>query len=237
MPLLKRVVSTDDQIGTALAQQNPMEVNRLQQMRAGHIMAVGIGLSAITANGLPDVLKNGTQLSVLRKTDESTLLKALLILIGLTNDALNVPRMNPAQMLDAARHITKSFWYFKPEEIAYAFDQGRSGRYGKVYNRLDLEILEGWLLAYDTTERLALCERGRSEEQHQNENDNRLSVDAVRQSYQRFADGEPTLQQKRETQKRLEDQQERRERHNYHNFKEQYFASKTSSEPQDETDQ
>ncbi|WP_460910622.1 hypothetical protein [Spirosoma areae] len=235
MPLLTRVVSTDNEIGTALATRNGAEVERLHQVRAGHIMAVGIGLSAITANGLPAILKHGTQLSVIRQTDEAVLLKSLIILIGLTNDALNVPRMNASQMLDAARHILKTFWYFKPEEIAYAFDQGRAGRYGKVYNRLDLEILEGWLLAYDIDERNALCERGRSENADEAQESTKLSVDAVRDSYQRFAEGEPTLQQKKEAEKRLADQQERRERYNYHHFREQYFSGKDSPQPQPAT--
>lgn len=226
MPLLQQVVSTDNTM-TTLAKTDPAGLARLETVRQRQILAVGIGLSGITANALPAVLKHGEQLSLLRKKDEPTLLKALIILIGLTNEALNLPRMNAAQMIDAARHIVKTFWYLKPEEIAYAFDQGRAGCYGPAYNRLDLEGLEKWLRAYDTGERLALCERARSEPDE--EIDARLSVKAVQESYQRFADGEPLLQQKKDADKREGDRQERIARSQYYQFRENYFATRNQS--------
>ncbi|WP_460983707.1 hypothetical protein [Spirosoma fluminis] len=211
-----------------MIQRNSSEIAQLGQVRQSQIMALGIGLAGINATSLPAVLKHGQQLSLLRKTDEPTLLKALIVLIGLTNDALNVNRMSPVQMLDAARHILKTYWYFKPEEIAYVFDQGRSGKYGKSYNRLDLEVLTNWLHAYDTDERLSICERGRSENVDNEEQ--KLSTQAVVDSYQRFAEGEPLLQEKIEAERRNADYQIRRQTHNYHVFRESYFQKRDANQ-------
>lgn len=220
--------------------QQQHEIAALETKRTAQIRAVGMGLSSITVSSLPAIMKTGAQLSGLRKTDEASLIKALVVLIGLTNDALNVPRMNPMQMVDAARYIIKTYWYLKPEEVSYAFDRGRAGAYGTVYNRLDLEIVQGWLHKYDLTERLHISEQIRSLDAEKLEVDNRHSVEAVRQSYQRFKEGEMTTQQKIDAQRRDDDRANRMANHNYYVFREKYMAGRKPAQgeelPIDETE-
>ncbi len=228
MDLLRPVVLTDDKISTAIMKQQQHEIAVLEQKRTAQIQAVGMGLTSITVNSLPAILKGGAQLSLLRKNDETSLVKALIVLIGITQEALNVPRMAPMQMVDAARMMIKVYWYLKPEEVSYAFERGRSGAYGTVYNRLDLEILQSWLHKYDLTERQNMCDQMRSSDAEKLEADRHHSVEQVKESYQRFKAGGLTVQQQIDANRREREQTERKARHHFYVFREEYFNKRKS---------
>lgn len=66
-------------------------------------------------------------------------------------DFLNVsPKMNPDQIKETVRLILKEidFTRFKPEDFIMCFDRAKAGHYGKVFNRIDGQVIMEWLWLY-----------------------------------------------------------------------------------------
>lgn len=71
--------------------------------------------------------------------------------------------MDTFQTMDAASMIASEFWHLKLEEIILAFKRGKLGKYGKAYNRLDVQVLCEWLTQYNhSEEKAAYLEQVRS---------------------------------------------------------------------------
>lgn len=45
--------------------------------------------------------------------------------------------------------IDENFYYFSPDDFRKCFRGAMSGKYGKIYNRLDGAVIMEWLRAYD----------------------------------------------------------------------------------------
>jgi hypothetical protein len=135
-------------------------------------------------------LTSGEQLSRLRQRDKPALLKALSLLITQLGNSFNVGKnVDTLQVYECATLLAEKYWYLRLEEFVYVFKQARLGKYGKVYDRLDVQVISEWLTTYDTGERLAEMERRRQVQQEQ-EMDSKLSAEELHRCYQKLKGGE-----------------------------------------------
>lgn len=99
---------------------------------------------------------NGVQLSALKKENEAEVLKAVKSLILSLCESLNLANsMNDYQVLEAALLLTESYYYLKIEELVYIFKNAKLGKYGKSFNRIDLQVIGEWIDKYLTSEERA----------------------------------------------------------------------------------
>lgn len=75
--------------------------------------------------------------------------------------------MTPFQIDVAAEIICKEYYYIKLEEIRLCFVNAISGKYGKIYNRIDAAVICEWLSAY-VSKRASVSERLNAIEQQTN---------------------------------------------------------------------
>ncbi len=135
-------------------------------------------------------LASGEQLSRLRQRDKPALLKALSLLITQLGNSFNVGKnVDTLQVYECATLLAEKYWYLRLEEFVYVFKQARLGKYGKVYDRLDVQVISDWLTTYDTGERLAEMER-RRQVQLEQEMDSKLSAEELHRCYQKLKGGE-----------------------------------------------
>lgn len=103
------------------------------------------------------LIKNSTSLTSVRALVSLALCEVC--------DFFNVGKnMNDTQIALTADLIIESFWYLKLEEIKYCFR--RAMRTEKLYDRLDGNIILGWLEAYDaerTEEAMRISEQAAGE--------------------------------------------------------------------------
>lgn len=86
------------------------------------------------------------------------------ILAGLAL-SLNVGKnIEPHQLDGLAKKIYAKYYYFSFDELLYVFDKGTSGAYGKLYDRVDEEIIFTWLERFDHEERMGIAEESNKEE-------------------------------------------------------------------------
>jgi hypothetical protein len=57
--------------------------------------------------------------------------------------------MTPYQIEMSVEIIEENFYYFSPDDFRKCFRGAMSGKYGKIYNRLDGAVIMEWLRAYD----------------------------------------------------------------------------------------
>ncbi len=175
-------------------------------------------------------LSSGEQLSVLGKQDKKVLLKALSALITQLRQSLNVGKnLDTLQVYECASLLIEKYWYFRLEEFVYVFKQVKLGKYGKVYDRLDVQVISEWLHLYDTTERLAELERQRLL-QKMTEADALLSNEEVQRCYQKWKSGKKLDAQLAEERCMQEAEEERRREVGFLKFKFDYFKAKQTEE-------
>ncbi len=75
--------------------------------------------------------------------------------------------MNADQINFAAEHFVQHHWKYSLEDIQLCLDRGAAGMYGTIYNRLDLSILNEWILKFEQ-ERDTHIEAVRIQEQQSN---------------------------------------------------------------------
>lgn len=91
-----------------------------------------------------------------------TIIEKLLAALSLS---LNVGKNLEPHQLDAlAKKIYAKYYYLSFDEIMYVFDQGTTGKYGKLYDRIDEEVIFSWLEKYDTDERIQIANKKNSDE-------------------------------------------------------------------------
>lgn len=97
-------------------------------------------------------------LSVVRKEYGEQSLQAILVII-LTDliKFFNVGKtVGQDQLVQTIRLIIEDFYYFNIEDFKLCFNNAKRGRYGKVYDRIDGNIIYEWLQKY-SEERLQIA--------------------------------------------------------------------------------
>lgn len=120
-------------LNEALAKADPFAVARIES-----------GLS------LKKSIEHGTQL---RKMGEEfgyeDTLKLITRLIENTAAFYNVNgNLTPSQLVQIAQMITEQYGGENIQDIVLAFKDARMGRFGKVYGRIDGEVIMGWIALY-----------------------------------------------------------------------------------------
>ena len=122
-----------------------------------------------------DVFTSGMPaLSRLRKERGEATARSVLVLI--MNDMLDFFNagndMNDTQVALTVDLILEEYPYMQADDITLCFRNAMKGKYGKLYNRIDGQIIMGWLREYNT-ERCTLAS-----EQSYNEHKAHLSEEA-----------------------------------------------------------
>jgi hypothetical protein len=90
------------------------------------------------------------KIATLRKVDREETKFKISMLIARCCAMLNIEKnMNNEQIKFAAEHFVQHHWKYSLEDIQLCLDRGVAGIYGTIYNRLDLSILNEWLLKFE----------------------------------------------------------------------------------------
>ena len=91
------------------------------------------------------------QISTISRTHGVEVLnKSIMALIVMVRENISVGKtMNENQIRFAGSAIAEKFWYLKLEDVALCFRRGILGEYGKLYDRLDVQILCDWIQQYE----------------------------------------------------------------------------------------
>ncbi len=116
--------------------------------------------------------------------------------------------MNNEQIKFAAEHFVQHHWKYSLEDIQLCLDRGTAGMYGTIYNRLDLSILNEWILKFEQERDMHITAM-RTEEQKQNNIYEMFQHPQIMEAMQQAADKlsikeEPVREVKRENPPPLE---------------------------------
>lgn len=102
--------------------------------------------------------------SIKKEYGEVELQAVLVLLLTDVIDFFSVGKsMSDGQVAETIKLILKEFFYFKIDDFKLCFDRAKTGKYGKVYDRIDGNIIFEWLELYDF-ERLEEIERIRTDQ-------------------------------------------------------------------------
>jgi len=99
--------------------------------------------------------------------DEATKAAVYVMVDDLQKSIQLTQAMTPFQIDVAADIICKEYYYLKLEEVRLCFTNAISGKYGKIYNRIDAAVICEWLAAY-VSKRASVSERLNAIEQQTN---------------------------------------------------------------------
>lgn len=88
---------------------------------------------------------------------EAYMIAVIMTIIKDVADNLNIGKsLNNQQLAFCARQIAAEYYFLKISEIRFCFMQGLMGRYGQIYDRIDISILMTWLGQYDSERAVAV---------------------------------------------------------------------------------
>jgi hypothetical protein len=129
--------------------------------------------------------------------------------------SLNVGKnIEPFQLKPLAIKIYARYYFLSFDELMYVFDKGSSGEYGKLYDRVDEEIIFTWIQCYDVNERQSTA---------------RMLVEQE-EAKQKTSPQEYEILEKLYAKSIEETEEEKKKKENYQKFREQYFKTKPNPE-------
>lgn len=137
----------------------------------------------------------GCQLSVLRRYDENTYYKTIILLLTRAKELLNATNtLSNSQMADLAVRISKEFYFYKLEELLLIIQKATDGRYGRDFNRLDASVVMDWIRRYDIEERTPLVTNKATEKPSDlPDKPTKLNDEQLQAFHDRVAAGEKTV--------------------------------------------
>lgn len=130
------------------------------QMALYRSLPTGLPISTMVASQTPTIAK------IKNKISEADIRALLTIAVGEVCNFFNVGKnMNDIQVAMTVDLIIDRFWYFKLEEIKYCFRRAMMRE--KLFDRLDGNIIIGWLSEYDferTEEAMRLSDQKETQE-------------------------------------------------------------------------
>lgn len=125
---------------------------------------------------------------------------------------LNVGKhIEQAQVLYLTDFIMKQYAYLKLSEIKHILDGGVTGRYGQIYDRLDVGVIGHWFYTYDQ-ERTHAMELIQAEAAHNKAQDSKLFHPDVVASLKAAAERTEARVKQSEADRKAEKEREREER-------------------------
>lgn len=141
------------------------------QMVLYRSLPTGLPISTMVASQTPTIAK------IKNKISEADIRALLTIAVGEVCNFFNVGKnMNDIQVAMTVDLIIDRFWYFKLEEIKYCFRRAMMRE--KLFDRLDGNIIIGWLSEYDS-ERTEEAMRLSDQKEAQELNEYTPSPDAI----------------------------------------------------------
>lgn len=99
-----------------------------------------------------DVFDSPTcSIAVVNREFGETHLRAFMV--NVLNDLINFfnvgKSMSAVQVAQTADLVIEEFYYLKPDDFKLCFTQAKKGIYGKLYDRIDGQVILEWLHRYD----------------------------------------------------------------------------------------
>jgi hypothetical protein len=160
-------------------------------------------------------------LSTFRRQNESAFFNNLETLIIRLSLSFNVGKnIESWQVADIATDLFHKYHYFSLEEFILVLKKGRSGEFGKTYDRLDGAIIMDWFEKYDTSdERMVLVQQKRIALAKQDKQENEQMLLNIFQH--------PQMQELvQEMRKNLEIPNTRTSEEDYQTYKAQYLKTR-----------
>ena len=105
-----------------------------------------------------------TSLNKRSREDHSLIIDEICLLILDLQKFFNTKiKLDEDQILDLSEMIVAEYLHLSIFDLAFCFKQGKLGRYGKIYDRLDGGILLGWIKEWEN-KRMELIIQRREEE-------------------------------------------------------------------------
>jgi hypothetical protein len=108
----------------------------------------------VTGLTCTSAISTGTQISTFRRNDEPMLRMGLHLMI---EDVISfygaIDRVQDSEIENLVAKIFANYWWMKLEEIAYVFNLGKGGNYGKIYGIISVKVIYEWIQYYDMHER------------------------------------------------------------------------------------
>lgn len=145
----------EDKIQKSTSQNEQMAATPEQQQ----LLSVLLGNSVTVT--IADALNgNSKQLSSLKhEIDEETALDVLKIFITSLVNSLNIGKnMSDFQIDETCILIMEDFWHLKVADLQLFVKEAKKGKFGKLYDRIDCQIIIEWLTVYDE-ERMSIAAR------------------------------------------------------------------------------
>ena len=93
-----------------------------------------------------------------KETSEMSLLAILTIMFNDLIDFFSVGKtMGQSQLVSTIQLVIEDFYYLNIEDFKLCFNNAKRGVYGKIYDRVDGNIIYGWIDQY-AQERACFCE-------------------------------------------------------------------------------
>lgn len=110
------------------------------------------------------------QVSALKREMGEMVLNALLTLaVSDLVNSFNIGKtMNDEQIVFVVETIKTDYYFIRPDELKYCFNQAKKGRYGQIYDRIDCATICQWIDKY-LVERLEVIYELAEEEEKRNE--------------------------------------------------------------------
>jgi len=109
------------------------------------------------------------KIATLRKVDREETKFKISMLIARCCAMLNIEKnMNNEQIKFAAEHFVQHHWKYSLEDIQLCLDRGVAGIYGTIYNRLDLSVLNEWVLKFEQERDMHITATRETEKQTNN---------------------------------------------------------------------
>lgn len=149
-----------------LSRWNGLKQRGLFEEEKARLSVLALDPSAIRVTTIESAMSGATPaLSTVRKYQGDELAKDAVVEI-ITEAALmlNIGKnLKTHQIEFLADEILLNWYYLTLEEIKYLMRQGITGKYGELYDRLDVAVISGWLERYDE-QRTAQIEKERQGE-------------------------------------------------------------------------
>ena len=179
--------------------ENPNQPKTLQQSDEKRLVNYSAMSSLTLATGnLPEIKKNGIQISKLKKENPRLLKLEIVKLIEMVLSLVNVIRpLSPEAILLTADMISDDFWYLKVEEIKHAFLNGIKGKYSdyKILDRVDAQVFLAWLRSYTASDELiGISEKKSQAHKSKDEEGKNVSIlesEGFRKAMHKYLKGRP----------------------------------------------
>lgn len=115
-------------------------------------------------------ISQGSQISLLKRNNEAFVKTSIHLLVEDVLNHYTASEKVPAGFIPRlVQTILAKYWWMKVEEIAYVFNKGKNGEYGRSNKNISQDFIMDWLHQYDINEReIEMLEHNRRLQEERN---------------------------------------------------------------------